>query len=150
RSALGASDYKLLRLEPRSGALRCLDSTGEETRYLPEPGGPVEWVMRHEQAMFDEGEDSAAPRAAGLWGASPAALATVPLISGGAAVGLMLVAFAAPRPFGSATRTLLQTLGDALGLALERSWLRRELDEMRRSVQALEKQRRDGEQASST
>jgi signal transduction histidine kinase/putative methionine-R-sulfoxide reductase with GAF domain len=149
RSALGASDYKLLRLEPRSGALRCLEPTGEETRYLPEPGGPVEWVMRHEQAIFDEGEDGAAPRESGLWTAPPAALATVPLISGGAAVGLMLVAFAAPRPFGSATRTLLQTLGDALGLALERSWLRRELDEMRRSVQTLEKQRRDGEQASS-
>src|SRR5262249_413147 len=42
RSALGASGYRLLRLELRSGALRRVDATGEETRYLPEPDGPVE------------------------------------------------------------------------------------------------------------
>ena len=41
-SALGALEYRLLRLEPRSGAVRWLQATGEEDRYLPEPGGPVE------------------------------------------------------------------------------------------------------------
>jgi signal transduction histidine kinase/putative methionine-R-sulfoxide reductase with GAF domain len=151
RSALGAADYRLLRLEPRSGALRRLDPTGEETRYLPEPGGPVEWAMRHEQAVFDEGmADPPSSREVGLWDRPPGALATVPLISGGATVGLLLVSFGAPRPFDGATRTLLQTLGDALALALERTQLRRELEQERRSVQALEKQRSDGEEASST
>jgi len=151
RTALGASDYRLLRLEPRSGALRRLDPTGEEARYLPEPGGPAEWAMRHEQPVFDEGQGGAsASREAALWDGAPGALATVPLVSNGAALGLMLVSFASPRAFGSVTRTFLQTLGDALALALERTQLRRELEEERKSVQALKKQRSDGEQASST
>src|SRR5262249_13095332 len=151
RSALGASDYRLLRLEPRSGALRCVDPTGEETRYLPEPDGPVEWAIRHEQAVFDEGRGDPAPaRAPRLWDGPPGSLAAVPLLSGGAALGVLLVSFAAPRVFGAATRTFLQTLGDGLALALERTVLRRELEEERRNVQALEKQRSDGEEASST
>ncbi len=149
-SAVGAADYRLLRLDPRSGALRCLDATGEETRYLPEPGGPVEWAMHHEQAVFDEGNaDAATPREAGLWVEPPGSLATVPLISGGSTVGLLLVSFAAPRGFAAAARTFLQTLGDGLALALERTQLRRELEEERRSVQALEKRHSDDEEASS-
>jgi len=151
RAALGASDYRLLRLEPRSGALRRVDPTGEETRYLPESDGPVEWAMRHEQPVFDEGRnDTATSREPGLWDTPPSSLATVPLVSGGAALGLLLVGFAAPRAFGGTSRIFLQTLGDALALALERTQLRRDLEEERKSVQALEKQRSDGEAASST
>ncbi|HEY2955582.1 MAG TPA: GAF domain-containing protein, partial [Candidatus Eisenbacteria bacterium] len=149
-TALGAAEYRLLRLEPRSGALKCLDGTGAETRYLPEPTGPVDWAMRRDQAVFDDGlTDTAAAREPGLWLEPPGALATVPLISGGAIVGFLLVSFSGPRRFGAATRMFLQTLGDGLALALERTHLRSELEEERRRVQTLEKRRSDDDEASS-
>lgn len=149
-SALEAADYRLLRLEPRSGALRCLDGSGVETAYLPDPDGPVEWVMRHEMAAFDEGgTEPAGARDAGLWLEPPLALATVPLISGGVLCGLLLVGFDAPRRFGSASRLFLQTLGDGLALSLDRAELRRQLEEERKRVGALEKRRAEDEEASS-
>ena len=52
---LRAHDQRLLKVDPRSGALRVLDESGNESPYLPEPDGPVEWAIRHETAMFDEG-----------------------------------------------------------------------------------------------
>ena len=60
------------------------------------------------------------------------------------------MSFETARPFSSAARLLLQTLGDGLALALERTELRRELDVERGRVAALEKQTRDGEEASAT
>src|SRR5262249_59844440 len=51
--ALDAVDHRLLRLDPRSGALRLLDPAGVETPYLAEEGGPIESVLRHERAWFD-------------------------------------------------------------------------------------------------
>jgi hypothetical protein len=149
-TALSATDFRVLRLEPRSGALKCLDGTAAETRYLPEPGGAVDRVMRLEQAVYDDGlAEGADPREPGLWLEPPGALATVPLASGGGIVGLLLVAFTGPRPFGAPARTFLQTLGDGLALALERTQLRRELEEERRNVRALEKRCHDDEEASS-
>ena len=149
RTALHAADYRLLRLEPRSGALRCIDPTGEETRYLPEPGGPVEHAMRREQAVFDEGHVVDSLREAALWSERPASIATVPLVSGGSAIGVLLLSFSGPRAFDGATRTLLQTLGDGLTLALERAQLRRELEEEHRAVLALQSRRTNEEEASS-
>jgi signal transduction histidine kinase/putative methionine-R-sulfoxide reductase with GAF domain len=149
-SALEAADYRLLRLEPRSGALKCLDGSGVESPYLPEPDGPVEWAMRHEMATFDEGlTEEHAPRESSLWLEPPQALATVPLVAGGVVNGLLLVGFDAPRHFGSTARLFLQTLGDGLALALDRAELRRELDEERRRVGILEKRRAEYEEVSS-
>ena len=68
RRALGACDARLLRVDPRSGALYCFEESGVETPYLAEHGGPVEWVMRHDRALFDEGSGGPrAPRETLLW-----------------------------------------------------------------------------------
>ena len=59
-TATGASDWRLLRVDPRSGSLRCMDPAGVETPYLAEPEGPVEWTLQQEMAAFDDGFSSAA------------------------------------------------------------------------------------------
>jgi signal transduction histidine kinase/putative methionine-R-sulfoxide reductase with GAF domain len=149
-SALEASDYRLLRLESRSGALMCLDGTGVEAPYLPEPDGPAEWAMRHEMAAFDEGlTEPNGLREAALWLEPPLALASIPLVSAGNLCGLLLVGFDAPRRFGSASRLFLQTLGDGLALALDRAELRRQLEDERKRVRVLEKRRAGDEESSS-
>ena len=148
-TGLEAADYRLLRVDPRSGALRCLDGTGVETPYLPEPEGPVDWVMRHELPCFLEDEGTSGPREAGLWIQTPVALATVPLLSGSVVIGFLLVGFDGPRVFGPGERLFLQTLSDGLALAFERAELRRQLDEERRRYADLEKRQTDGEEASS-
>ena len=51
------------RLDRRSGALFHYEESGVETPYLAEHGGPVEWVMRHDRAMFDDGAAGPARRA---------------------------------------------------------------------------------------
>jgi signal transduction histidine kinase/putative methionine-R-sulfoxide reductase with GAF domain len=149
-TALEASDYRLLRVDPRSGALRCLDGTGIETPYLPEPDGPVEWSMRHEMASFDEGlAEGMMSRESALWIQPPAALATVPLIAAGSVLGFLLIGFDEARGFGPGTRLFLQTLGDGLALALERAELRRQIEGERKRVAALEKRLSEDEETSS-
>uniref|UniRef100_A0A832ML42 GAF domain-containing protein n=1 Tax=Eiseniibacteriota bacterium TaxID=2212470 RepID=A0A832ML42_UNCEI len=146
-TALEASDYRLLRVDTRSGALRCIDGSGVEAPYLPEVDGPVEGVMRSEAPRYDEDEDGGR-RETALWIQPPAALATLPLIAGGVVVGCLLVGFDAPRRLDPWERLFLQTLADGLALALERAELRRTLEEQRRRVSELERQRSDDEEAS--
>ncbi len=136
--ALGASDARLLRVDRRSGALYRLEESGVETPYLPEHGGPVEWVMRNDRALYDEGVDGErAPRETLLWLQPPAALATVPLVAGSTHYGLLLLAFGAPRTFAAAERLFAQSLADALALALERAGLLQTLhDERERTARA--------------
>jgi signal transduction histidine kinase len=147
-SALDAADSRLLRVDPRSGALRLIEDSGVEMPYLPEHGGPVEWVMRSESAHFDDG-DGRGPRETLLWLVPPGALATVPLCSGSTIQGFLLVAFAHGRPFGAADRLFLQTLGDALAMALERFELRTLLGEEQERIAELERRLSTGEEQSS-
>jgi signal transduction histidine kinase/putative methionine-R-sulfoxide reductase with GAF domain len=137
-------------VDPRSGSLSCLDSTGVETAYAAEPNGPVEWALRHEMAAYDDGstgtEDT---REAALWSEPPAALATIPLAAAGIVCGVLVVAYASPHAFGTPERLLLQTLGDGLALALERAELRRRMDEERRTAAHLERRVAEGEETAS-
>lgn len=147
---LEAAEYRLLRVDSRSGALRLLEESGVETPYLPESSGPVEAVIRHETAIYDEGEARGAARETLLWTAPPQALVTLPLVAGHTLYGLLLVAFPAPRRIGPDHRLFLQTLGDALALALERTELVRQLDEERHRRADLEIQLSSDEEDSAS
>jgi signal transduction histidine kinase/putative methionine-R-sulfoxide reductase with GAF domain len=149
--ALDGTEYRLLRLDPRSGALRMLEPSGVETPYLAESGGPVESVLRHESACFDEGAGGmTSPRETLLWVNPPAALATLPLYSGSTLFGCLLVSFRAPTTFGADARLFLQVLADSLATALERSELQRQLDEERHRRDELERRLNLDEEASAS
>jgi len=138
--AMGAGDARLLRVDPRSGAMFRFEESGVETPYLAEHGGPVEWVMRHERPLFDEGRgDPRAPRETLLWLQPPAALATLPLVASNTHFGFLLLAFGGPREFSPAERLFSQTLADALALALERADLSLQLDHERVRVSTAER-----------
>ncbi len=147
--ALDASDYRLLRVDPHSGALRCFDESGVESPYLPQHEGPVERAMRNEIAVFDTGTEDG-PRETPLWVQPPAALVTLPLLSSGTMQGLLLLAFGAPREFAPVERLLAQSLADAVALTLERAELRRALADERQRVSDLERRRNEDEEASSS
>ncbi len=138
--ALGAADARLLRVDRRSGALFRYEESGVETPYLAEHGGPVEWVMRNDRPLFDDGSgESDAPRETLLWQNPPAALCTLPLVAGNALWGFLLVAFPRPREVAGSERRFLQALADALALALERTDLVHALDTERARVVAIER-----------
>ncbi len=139
REALGAEHACLLRVDRRSGALFVYEESGVETPYLAEHGGPVEWVMRNDRARFDETFDSETPCETLLWREPPVSLATLPLVAGSTAFGFLLVGFSAVHAFSPQERLLLQTMGDALALALERTHLRRALEDERAQVTGLER-----------
>jgi len=147
--ALNGSDYRLLRVDPRSGALRTVDGSGVETPYLAEQGGPVECALTEEAAMFDEGRLPSA-REVGLWLETPGALAVLPLVTAGNVLGFLLLAFPSARAFSGADRTFAQTLADALALALENDALRHTLDQERRRLARAEQHVHEGEEASSS
>ena len=137
--ALGSAHARLLRVDRRSGALFLHEDSGVETPYLAEHGGPVEWVMRNDRARFDESFPEDLSRETLLWQAPPVSLATLPLVAGSTAYGFLLVAFEAPHAFTSPERLLLQTIGDALALAIERQHLRRALEDERAQSSGLER-----------
>jgi HD-GYP domain-containing protein (c-di-GMP phosphodiesterase class II)/signal transduction histidine kinase len=139
REALAAAHACLLRVDRRSGALFLHEESGVETPYLAENGGPVEWVMRNDRARFDEAFDADTSRETLLWRDPPEALATLPLVAGSTTYGFLLVGFAATHGFGAQERLLLQTLADALALALERAHLHRALEDERAQVAALDR-----------
>src|SRR5215510_5916486 len=139
REALSAAHACLLRVDRRSGALFVYEGSGVETPYLAENGGPVEWVMRNDRARFDESFETDTARETLLWREPPEALATLPLVAGSTAYGVLLVGFSEAHGFGSQERLLLQTLADALALALERAHLRKALEEERGQVTSLER-----------
>src|SRR5262249_49819950 len=139
REALSAAHACLLRVDRRSGALFLYEESGVETPYLAEHGGPVGWVMRNDRARCDESFDADTSRETLLWHEPPEALATLPLVAGSTAYGYLLVGFAATHGFGAQERLLLQTLADALALALERAHLHRALEDERAHVAALDR-----------
>lgn len=148
--ALEASEVRLLRLDPRSGALRLMDEGGVETSYLAGVDGPVDRVLRHETPHYDSGGSGPAEdREALLWKREPAALAALPLYAAHHLFGCLLLAFAAPREFPAEDRLLLQAVADALGLALQRAELQRMLDQEREQRLALESRVRADEESSS-
>jgi signal transduction histidine kinase/HD-GYP domain-containing protein (c-di-GMP phosphodiesterase class II) len=148
--ALGAADHRVVRIDARSGMLSSHDASGASTPWLAEPGGPLEYALREGRAVFDEGEDPAAPREDNLWSQPTGALAVVPLVSGGLATGFLLLQFAAPRTLGPADRLFLQALGDALALALARGDLEQARDEERRCANNLQRRVSESEEASSS
>jgi signal transduction histidine kinase/HD-GYP domain-containing protein (c-di-GMP phosphodiesterase class II) len=147
--ALDAAEHRLLRLDPRSGALRVLDASGVETPYLAEEAGPVEWVLRHESAWYDEGATSR-DREALLWTTAPGALAVLPLFASGTLLGCLLLGFATPRAFGPADRQLAQALADALALTLERAELQQLVDEERARRLETDRRLQSDEESSSS
>lgn len=148
--ALGACDARLLRVERKSGALFRFEESGVETPYLAEHGGPVEWVVRNDRPLFDDGSaDAGAPRETLLWQRPPAALATLPLVAGNNVWGLLLVAFSRPRVLAGAERRFVQALADALALALERADMVRALDDERARTVAAERRLAAAQEAAS-
>ena len=147
--ALEAVGYRLLRLDPRSGALRLLDPVGIETPYLAEEGGPIEWVLRHERAWFDEGSTSLNHETL-LWTDAPCALAALPLFASGALHGCLLLGFSGPRAFSSRDRQLAQALADALALTLERAELHRLMEEERTRRVEMERRVHSDEESSAS
>lgn len=149
--ALGAEDARLLRVDRRSGALFRLEESGVELPYLAEHGGPVEWVMRHDRALWDAGEeDSRSPRETLLWQQPPAALVTLPLQVGSTNFGFLLIAFRTPRHLDHGERLLVRSLADALALALERLDLHRALEEERARAGELERRLLHAEESTSS
>jgi signal transduction histidine kinase len=149
--ALDASEYRLLRVDARSGALHLLEESGVETPYLAERGGPIEAVLRTEAAAFDDGGSGPnAPREALLWLDPPLGLATVPLFAGSTLFGFLIVSFSAMRDFAAVDRLFLQALADGLALAVERAEQRAAIDEGRRRLAELERRLDTDEQSSSS
>lgn len=146
---LDASDFRVVRVDLRSGSIRCLEESGLETPYLAESGGALERAVTAEASQFDEGTDPGTLRESGLWIEPPAALATIALQSGGTLYGFLLVGFAAPRAFDSVDRLFLQSVGDALAGAFERNALRGLMEDERHLRDDLERQLQQGEEASS-
>ena len=149
REAFGATRACLLRVDRRSGALFVYEGSGVETPYLAEHGGPVEWVMRNDRARFDESFAPDMTCETLLWREPPVALATLPLVAGSTAFGFLLVGFGEHHPFHAQERLLLQTMSDALALALERQHLRRSLEDERAQVTALERRLNSSQEFSS-
>ena len=147
--ALGASASRLLRVDPRSGAIRLIEESMVETPYLAEHGGPVETVMRCETAIFDDGSAGDIPRETLLWTDPPAALAAIPLAAGNRVYGVLLLGFPAPRRFGATDRQFIQTLADGLAMTIERFELRSLLAEQHQRVADLEREKSADEEASS-
>ena len=147
--ALDATDYRLLLLDRRSGAMRLLDPAGVETPYLAEEGGPVEWVVRHERAWFDEGAVGAS-RETLLWNESPGSLAALPLVASGALLGCLLLGFKGRRGFSQRDRQLAQALADALALTLERAELHRLVEEERGRRSEMERRVHSDEESSAS
>ena len=149
REAFGAAHACLLRVDRRSGALFLYEESGVETPYLAEHGGPVEWVMRNDRARFDESFEADMACETLLWTEPPVSLATLPLVAGSTAFGFLLVGFSQAHAFGAHERLLLQTMGDALALALERTHLRRALEDERAQVTGLERRLSSAQEFSS-
>ncbi len=148
--ALGASDHRVVRLDARTGAMLATDASGMTMPWLAEPGGPLERVLREGRAVFDAGEDPAAPRENGLWSAPPAAIAAVPLAMGSSLHGCLLVVFESPRALPSGERLMVQMVGDALALALARGELERQVEDERRRVADLQHRLAGSEETSSS
>ena len=149
REGLSAEHACLLRVDRRSGALFVYEESGVETPYLAEHGGPIEWVMRNDRARFDESFERGAHTETLLWRNAPGSLATMPLVAGSTAYGFLLVGFRDAHAFVPQERVLLQTMADALALALERQHLRRSLEEERAQVTALERRLNSAQEFSS-
>ncbi len=146
---LDGLDYRVVRVDLRSGSLRSIEASGAETPYLADAGGPVERAVRGEASVYEPAPASETPMERALWAEAPRALAAITLEVGGALQGVLLIAFAEPREFDPADRMFLQALGDTLGFALERDRLNRDLDRVRRGKDQLDRDRAHEEEASS-
>src|SRR5262249_13301999 len=148
--AMDAVGSRLLRMDPRSGALRRGGENRAETPFFPQPRGPGRKGGRDEGALFDERRSAESPREAPWWGGAPAALAALPLATGSVVYGMLVLGFPAPRRFGPSDRLFLQTLADALAMTLERFELRGLLAEEHQRLAELEHQLSSDEEASSS
>ena len=143
----GGGEFRLVRIDARSGALRLLDQSGAEAPYLSEIGGPVEWVIREQRGLFEEQVQRSYD--AGLWSEPPGSLAALPLFSGTELFGCLVIAFAAPRGFSPDEQRALRVMADALSLALARSDARRAFDDEQTRRGDVERRLATEEEASS-
>ena len=146
--AMDSAECRILRLDPRSGALRLIDESGIETSYLAEPDGPIEQVLRSETPYYESGEADR-PRETLLWSRPPAAVAALPLFWGTTLFGCVLVARHTAQALSPEDRLFLQAVGDAFALALQRAELQRQLDDERGRRLELERRMRSEEESSS-
>jgi signal transduction histidine kinase/putative methionine-R-sulfoxide reductase with GAF domain len=145
RAHLDGRAWRFLALDSESGALS-ERADGDGRAVLPEPGGALEWLLRHETALTavrGRAGDPACEDA--LWAEPPKAVCGWPLRSGGVLHGLLLVALdRAPDPGRNAIVPRL--LADQLALALERHALRVACARQRESAEQLEVRANSGEQ----
>jgi HD-GYP domain-containing protein (c-di-GMP phosphodiesterase class II)/signal transduction histidine kinase len=95
--------------------------------------------MRNDRPRFDESFAPDMSPETLLWHTAPVSLATLPLVAGSTAYGFLLVGFDQPHVFSPPERLLLQTIADALALAIERGHLRRALEDERAQSTGLER-----------
>ena len=106
-------------------------------------------MLFRSRARFDESFERGAHTETLLWRNAPGSLATMPLVAGSTAYGFLLVGFRDAHAFVPQERVLLQTMADALALALERQHLRRSLEEERAQVTSLERRLNSAQEFSS-
>src|SRR5262249_44474748 len=114
---------------------------------LPPEGGPLEWILRHEEARFDTGRGNNGPRLETIWwGPRHRAYVGLPLGTRGRGLdGVWVAAFPSPHTFSARDRRLACLCGDALSAGLERQRRECMLGESREQLERLEGRVEDGE-----
>ncbi len=148
RALLGARECRLFLIDERTGAVRPWDTDLNHPgdAFLPESGGALEWMLRHEEPLF-----VAAPRAGQpvlekiLWGRKTGAFLCLPLAGRGSLSGVWVASLAQARELQASDRLAAHVLGDALAVAIERSRSDRTLVERAEQAQRLESRAEEGE-----
>jgi len=148
RSLLGARESRLFLIDERTGALRPWDASQGRAgdAFLPEPGGVLEWMLRHEEPLFVSSPRAGQPALEKtLWGRKSGAFACLPLTGRGTLSGVWVASLAQARELGVSDRLTAHVLSDALSVALERSRCDRALAERAEQAGRLESRAEEGE-----
>ena len=152
RASVGGVGWHFFSADPQSGALarwngRPVPVSGTSEIYLPEPGGAVEWLLRHETPLFASAGDPDAPALeTSLWAVAPRGLVGLPVASGQVLHGLLLIALDEGRVFGPEERLLPRLLADQLAVALDRHALAEEARDLSLRMTSIEGRAQAGEQ----
>lgn len=121
RNIRSVFDLDLAILLPEEGELRPVVGSEDGFERIPSETGVARWSFEHGE-VAGQGTDTL-PMAAGFY---------MPLVGGQAPVGVLALLPKSPHwPLSSAQKNLLETFGNSLGLALERSDLARESQKAR-------------------
>jgi signal transduction histidine kinase/putative methionine-R-sulfoxide reductase with GAF domain len=148
RETLGGSEWRLLRIEESSGALRLGGRAHDGAIVLPEPGGVLEHLLRHERPILRPAVRGV-PIDASVWSRPPAAVAGLPLAAVGRMYGILLVAIEGDASGLEPRLAAAGPIADQLALALERDALAQALEEQRQRVREIEGRASTGEQTMS-